>query len=1194
MRDWLHRTTYRDSSLFGRVRHSTTFPANPLLVACTYGFHEMLEQLLKHDSEILDTMTSDGYNCLELAASYGNLRTTQDLLRRVISLDLTSHKSQYWIPSLLEAVARTCREVGMMEFLIKTIPNCVIDDTVLVAAAQNNFCSREMVRLLFRDSENIQVNESIAEEFAAECKSKDAMCEVLSRLEKLDYVERLLKAATRNPACRTDLLNLLLEQFPDTYVSEEVILEFFENGSVRQDHDVLDVLEILFTSSRHSPVTSQMIQGAASRYASTAAVKFLLSRYMAETVSKEVMIAAVIEAVSNSQWAILKMLSENFKTLYINEDILETVIESCSPSPEMLNWVLKNARGDPLSKRLFHFALENSPRPYFFIEYLSSRKERFEMTQKALRLESGVAYIWGLEINLLLSQPRAVPLPKEMLEVLIVNGFSFLVQEFPQPVAEYRCITTVSESMVIAALYDARYCRRGLQILFNEFETIPITNNVIRYVVSLPGQLQLEILKFLLEEVEGVHVSSDVLTIGAQSHLEIMCFLMERFAPVHITEDLLKASIRGCSREHGSEVLQLLLKQPKKARVTETILVEAAMHGNICVMRLLLTHYQGEISSQIVAAAASNGEHGLMIMHLLLSGRSVHVSQEALFNVARNDRGHGSYLMMKLLITYAPDLPINEEVAIIAAGNRVCATDMLRLLLVRSSKSIITERVLSSAVQNSKLGEQVVKLLFRELGIDMAISEEIVKLAASNPFSGKQILEYLLTRRGESCIINENTLKSATSVVVPIDRGRRRTLSDAHEVALDVFGIIGVAAFLLEKLCFLVTEEVLVSAAANEASGRKLVRLLLCHPKANIRVGSQTLEAAASNTKQGDSIFEILLEIRPSEVIITESIIIAAAENHGDGKLILQRLFSLAAEQNHELEADMVLAYIRQDRHGVRDALFQAAYRGQERAVTTLLQNGASMQEEIFGIGTVALVAAFSGRLRIVQLLLSHGADMNRPGGPHKNALHAACTGRHLDVVRELVDAGANVNDKDNMGRSILHRALMARDDQLTGYIMDLGANIIEADCQGCCAIHHAARAGYDRGISKLISHGTPVNLQDDFGWTPLHYASRPSHIEIVEMLIRAGADRTRLDSNGHAPLDISVLFGRSGHSSVLSWIGMETPRPVEQAVEVDASFWCDGCSPINIVRSLRYLLGVVSYLCTDKSTGKLWLQIRL
>lgn len=98
-----------------------------------------------------------------------------------------------------------------------------------------------------------------------------------------------------------------------------------------------------------------------------------------------------------------------------------------------------------------------------------------------------------------------------------------------------------------------------------------------------------------------------------------------------------------------------------------------------------------------------------------------------------------------------PDCISTIRASEVAAGNRYCGTEMVKILLNGNHDIEITEGVLKAAGQNQFCGAKVLEALLSR-DTDIKISEGVLKQAAANE-RGVAVMEVLLDR--DHCEITE-------------------------------------------------------------------------------------------------------------------------------------------------------------------------------------------------------------------------------------------------------------------------------------------------------------------------------------------------------------------------------------------------------------------------------------------------------
>ena len=157
-----------------------------------------------------------------------------------------------------------------------------------------------------------------------------------------------------------------------------------------------------------------------------------------------------------------------------------------------------------------------------------------------------------------------------------------------------------------------------------------------------------------------------------------------------------------------------------------------------------------------------------------------------------------------------------------------------------------------------------------------------------------------------------------------------------------------------------------------------------------------------------------------------------------------------------------------------RNDLLEAARKGEESNVLSILQKGANINR-VSNLGYTALSAAsLVGQVSIVQLLLDKGADYNR-GGNLGTALYMAASQGHLQIVESLLRRGVNVNASGGK----FGRALVV-----------------------------ASHRGHERIAKLLLNEGAEIDVGGTTDNNPLYVASRQEHHKVVKLLLESGASK--------------------------------------------------------------------------------------
>ncbi|KAH0566016.1 hypothetical protein GP486_000588 [Trichoglossum hirsutum] len=182
--------------------------------------------------------------------------------------------------------------------------------------------------------------------------------------------------------------------------------------------------------------------------------------------------------------------------------------------------------------------------------------------------------------------------------------------------------------------------------------------------------------------------------------------------------------------------------------------------------------------------------------------------------------------------------------------------------------------------------------------------------------------------------------------------------------------------------------------------------------------------------------------------------------------------------------------------------LHLAAEKGNDNAISYLLDAGADINATAGHYGTALEYAAINGRATTISLLLAKGADTNVIAGFDGTALRAAVAREYNAVAQELLRAGADPNSE-----GVLHLAAEKGNDNAISYLLDAGADINATAGHYGTALEYAAINGRATTISLLLARGADPNIIAGFDETALRAAVGREYDAMAQELLKAGAD---------------------------------------------------------------------------------------
>ncbi len=225
-------------------------------------------------------------------------------------------------------------------------------------------------------------------------------------------------------------------------------------------------------------------------------------------------------------------------------------------------------------------------------------------------------------------------------------------------------------------------------------------------------------------------------------------------------------------------------------------------------------------------------------------------------------------------------------------------------------------------------------------------------------------------------------------------------------------------------------------------------------------------------------------------------------------KSALLRSAVLAFFQNDYVATERYIANIKDVNAKIFDnettLLHAATLYAADKAVATLLANGADVDVKMEGNITPLLFAAMMKANRVVALLLSYGADVNHQTDtegitPLFMAVYKDHDTSEILDFKDLRAEGIFINQD-----KILTRLSTA--EKVVALLLAYGADVNLKSAGNITALHVATESNDDKVVSLLIAHGADVNAKTDDGWTPLSVAIEKKAWKIEKVLRAHGA----------------------------------------------------------------------------------------
>lgn len=202
---------------------------------------------------------------------------------------------------------------------------------------------------------------------------------------------------------------------------------------------------------------------------------------------------------------------------------------------------------------------------------------------------------------------------------------------------------------------------------------------------------------------------------------------------------------------------------------------------------------------------------------------------------------------------------------------------------------------------------------------------------------------------------------------------------------------------------------------------------------------------------------------------------------------------------------------------------FEAARKGDIRALTAYLQAGMPVMSRNAFSSTALMAAAEANQLESAKLLIAAGADVNAATTNLQTPLHRAVASGFPAMTQLLLAAGAQPEAATLEGWTPLYYAVDTNNLSMADYLIATGAKPDRQDRFGNTPLMLATRKNSVEMANKLIKLGAATNAADLTGRTALHYAVRGGYYQMSKMLLENGAKATTADRSGLTPMDIAL-----------------------------------------------------------------------
>src|ERR1041384_3559547 len=212
------------------------------------------------------------------------------------------------------------------------------------------------------------------------------------------------------------------------------------------------------------------------------------------------------------------------------------------------------------------------------------------------------------------------------------------------------------------------------------------------------------------------------------------------------------------------------------------------------------------------------------------------------------------------------------------------------------------------------------------------------------------------------------------------------------------------------------------------------------------------------------------------------------------------------------------------------------------------LHTAALAQQAAINVNAELLQAARRGNEATVRTLLDQGAVLDSRNRLGDTPLNIAAKNGHTRLGLLLIERGADVNQKDLAGVTPLMSAAYNGNLELTQALLQRKADLAPVDRMKKNAVLYAAANGHAQVLGALLDHGADVNARYDNDLTALMWAAGFGQDEVVTLLLARGADRDLRDNRGKTSAAIAEEEGRQSTAALLTKTVPLSPSASERA----------------------------------------------
>ncbi|KAI0098626.1 hypothetical protein GGR51DRAFT_426684 [Nemania sp. FL0031] len=537
----------------------------------------------------------------------------------------------------------------MMALLLENCSPINITDGMVTAMVRNPTKGKAVLSLLLDKCNNIEITESmvkaaVGNEFESRLSAGEVIGMLLKRCNQVKVTGRMVDAAAVNWPNGGAVLAQLLNKCNELKIPEgtagtsennlptgnEVLIlrpdwrtTVREHINVRLEKEVIALL--LQKKASQTEVKENAIQ-ATGDIEDGEIIALLIERNRHKNEITETTIKAARDNKNCRAVALLLIEKDGQK------EVTDNVVKATADDGKREIMTLLIKKDNDQITDLVNIAASN-PNSELMALLLEKCDDRVRITEKVVKAAASNSNSRIMSL-LLKTKGRQIMITNNVLKAAVENENGEIMVLLIEQDHEH-----ITDLMKIAV---SNWNSKVVARFFERTSQVKITEDILKIAA---GNSNSKVMALVLRKAGQVAITEEVVKVAAGNwNSDVMALLLENGVQAQITEDVVEIA----ARNPNSKLIALLLENGSKAKVTEEAVKFAAGNRNRNVMALLLEKCQVIISRDIVIAAASNWESG--VMDLLLEKESKQFRGTEDISKRRQPSAPWEYLWLDLAI----------------------------------------------------------------------------------------------------------------------------------------------------------------------------------------------------------------------------------------------------------------------------------------------------------------------------------------------------------------------------------------------------------------------------------------------------------------------------------------------------------------------------------------------------------------